>query len=134
MIQPHSHSHLWPGVPPALGSAALFGAVSPLSKLLLDVVSPLMLAGLLYLGAGLGLALFWFYRNSIGEGANEASLQRADLPWLAAAIAAGGVVAPVLLMSGLALATASSAALLLNVEGLATMAIAWLVFRENVDR
>ncbi|WP_456299331.1 hypothetical protein [Mesorhizobium comanense] len=37
-------------------------------------------------------------------------------------------------MSGLALATASSAALLLNVEGLATMAIAWLVFRENVDR
>ncbi|CCV11929.1 DMT family transporter [Mesorhizobium sp. STM 4661] len=134
MIQPRSHSHLWPGVPLALGSAALFGAVSPLSKLLLDVVSPLMLAGLLYLGAGLGLALFWFYRNSIGEGANEASLQRADLPWLAAAIAVGGVVAPVLLMSGLALATASSAALLLNVEGLATMAIAWLVFRENVDR
>lgn len=104
MIQPHSHSHLWPGVPLALGSAALFGAVSPLSKLLLDVVSPLMLAttssngdesrhkqdrcdGLLYLGAGLGLALFWFYRNSIGEGANEASLQRADLPWLAAVVA-----------------------------------------------
>ncbi|WP_232375853.1 hypothetical protein [Mesorhizobium comanense] len=51
-------------MPLALGSAALFGAVSPLSKLLLDVVSPLMLAGLLYLGAGLGLALFWFYRNS----------------------------------------------------------------------
>ncbi len=134
MVQPHSHSHLWPGVPLALGSAALFGAVSPLSKLLLGVVSPLMLAGLLYLGAGLGLALFWFYRNSIADGTNEAPLQRADFPWLAAAIVMGGVVAPVLLMSGLAMATASSTALLLNVEGLATMAIAWLVFHENVDR
>jgi len=134
MADPHSHSHLWPGVPLALGAAALFGAVSPLSKLLLDEVSPLMLAGVLYLGAGLGLALFWFYRNSLGESANEASLQRADVPWLAAAIVMGGVIGPVLLVFGLVLTTASSAALLLNVEGLATMAIAWLVFHENVDR
>lgn len=134
MAEPHSRSHLWPGVPLALGAAALFGAVSPLSKLLLDEVSPLMLAGVLYLGAGLGLALFWFYRNSLGESANEASLQRADVPWLAAAIVMGGVIGPVLLVFGLVLTTASSAALLLNVEGLATMAIAWLVFHENVDR
>ncbi|ESY07310.1 membrane protein [Mesorhizobium sp. LNJC399B00] len=118
----------------ALGSAALFGAVSPFSKLILDSVSPLMLAGLLYLGAGLGLALFWLYRRSTGGDQTEASLHRADISWLAAAIAMGGIVGPVLLMSGLALTTASSAALLLNVEGLATMAIAWLVFHENVDR
>ncbi|MER8659288.1 EamA family transporter [Mesorhizobium sp. M0847] len=134
MAESHSHSHLWPGVPLALGSAALFGAVSPLSKLILDSVSPLMLAGLLYLGAGLGLALFWLYRRSTGGDQTEASLQRADISWLAAAIAMGGIVGPVLLMSGLALTTASSAALLLNVEGLATMAIAWLIFHENVDR
>ncbi|ESX51805.1 membrane protein [Mesorhizobium sp. LSHC422A00] len=134
MAESHSHSHLWPGVPLALGSAALFGAVSPFSKLILDSVSPLMLAGLLYLGAGLGLALFWLYRRSTGGDQTEASLHRADISWLAAAIAMGGIVGPVLLMSGLALTTASSAALLLNVEGLATMAIAWLVFHENVDR
>ena len=56
------------------------------------------------------------------------------MPWLAVAIGMGGVVGPVLLMLGLSRTTASSAALLLNMEGLATMVIAWIVFRENVDR
>lgn len=127
-----SSSHLWPGVPFALASAALFGAVPLLSKLLLEAVSPLMLAGLLYLGAGLGLAA---YRLLWNPGSNhEAPLTRADFPWLVLAIGTGGVAAPVLLMFGLALNAASSSALLLNVEGLATMAIAWLVYHENVDR
>ncbi|MFA6157374.1 DMT family transporter [Mesorhizobium sp.] len=133
MSQSHSHSHLWPGVPLALGSAALFGATPPLSKLLLDTVNPFMLAGLLYLGAGLGLAL---YRRLRGKQAmdGEAQLRSGDIPWLALAIGMGGVVAPVLLMYGLSLNSASSSALLLNLEGLATMAIAWLAYRENVDR
>ncbi|MFZ1425316.1 MAG: EamA family transporter, partial [Geminicoccaceae bacterium] len=52
-----SHSHLWPGVPLALASAALFGASTPLAKLLLGGIDPWLLAGLLYLGAGIGLAL-----------------------------------------------------------------------------
>jgi drug/metabolite transporter (DMT)-like permease len=116
-----------------LASAALFGAAPPLSKLLLEAVSPFMLAGLLYLGAGLGLAIFCLLRRTAGEKTSEASLQSSDLPWLAAAIGMGGVVAPILLISGLALTTASSSFLLLNLEGLATMGIAWLVFRENVD-
>lgn len=133
MSEAHSHSHLWPGVPLALASAALFGAVPPLSKLLLDAVSPFMLAGLLYLGAGLGLAVYRFVLGAAGARADEAPLRRTDVPWLALAIGTGGVLAPVLLMSGLSLTTASSAALLLNVEGLAAMAIAWLVFHENVD-
>ena len=120
--------HLWPGVPLALGSAVLFGAAPPLSKLLLGAVSPFMLAGLLYLGAGIGLAIYNLFRRS------GALLRRADLPWLAAAVGAGGVVGPALLMFGLSRTTASSGALLLNLEGLATMAIAWVVFRENVDR
>lgn len=129
------HAHLWPGVPLALASAALFGATPPVAKLLLVEVSPFLLGGLLYLGAGLGLAVVEALRQVSGaERDEEAAISRADLPWLAAAILAGGVVAPVLLMSGLARTTASSGALLLNLEGLATMAIAWIVFRENVDR
>ncbi|TPL84549.1 DMT family transporter [Mesorhizobium sp. B2-3-13] len=133
MPEAHSHSHLWPGVPLALGSAALFGATPPLSKLLLDNVSPFMLAGLLYLGAGIGLALYRLLRGG-GAGDGEARLAAGDIPWLALAIGMGGIVGPVLLMFGLTLNTASSSALLLNLEGLATMAIAWLVYRENVDR
>lgn len=133
MSEPHSHSHLWPGVPLALGSAALFGAAPPLSKLLLDTVNPFMLAGLLYLGAGVGLAVFRLLRGAEAR-AGEAQLARKDLPWLVLAIGMGGIVAPVLLMFGLTLNTASSSALLLNLEGLATMAIAWLIYRENVDR
>ena len=127
-------SHLWPGVPLALASAALFGATAPLSKVLLGVVDPQLLAGLLYLGAGIGLAGVHLARNAIGLPAPEAPLRRADIPWLAAVILFGGVLGPLFLMLGLNLTDAASGSLLLNLEGLATMGIAWLVFRENVDR
>ncbi|MFI0843690.1 EamA family transporter [Mesorhizobium sp. IMUNJ 23232] len=126
-----SHSHLFPGVPLALGSAALFGATPPLSKLLLDAVDPFMLAGLLYFGAGVGLAL---YRAFDRAAEREARLLKKNAPWLVLAIVLGGAIAPVLLMFGLTLTTAANASLLLNLEGLATMTIAWLVYRENVDR
>ncbi len=119
----------------AMASAALFGASTPLAKLLLGAgVDPWILAGLLYLGSGLGLGAIDLARRASGRPAGEARLRRADLPWLALVVLAGGVAGPVLLMIGLARMAASSAALLLNVEGLATMAIAWTVFRENVDR
>jgi len=134
MSNSQDKAHLWPGVPLALASAALFGAVTPLSKLLLDMVNPFMLAGLMYFGAGLGLAAYRAIRNFVAGKSDEAPLRRSDAPWLVVAIGMGGIVAPLLLMFGLALTTASSAALLLNMEGLATMAIAWIVFRENVDR
>ncbi|MHB1101781.1 MAG: DMT family transporter [Devosia sp.] len=127
-------SHLWPGVPLALGSAVLFGASAPISKLLLGAVNPWLLAGILYLGAGVGLAIFHFGRRSFGIAAVEAGLRRKDIPWLLAVICFGGVLAPLLLMLGLSQTTASTGSLLLNLEGLATMVIAWLVFRENVDR
>lgn len=130
----HHHSHLFPGVPLALGSAILFGASAPLSKWLLGSVDPWLLAGILYLGAGLGLALVHWGRPLIGLERVETPLSRPDLPWLAAVVTFGGVMAPLFLMLGLSLTTASSASLLLNLEGLATMLIAWLVFRENVDR
>lgn len=129
-----SHTHLWPGVPLALGSAILFGLSAPLSKLLIGAIDPWLLAGILYLGAGAGLGLIHAGRAALGLPNVEASLKRADLPWLAAVVAFGGVFGPLFLMLGLSLTSAASASLLLNLEGLATMAIAWLVFRENVDR
>jgi len=120
----------------ALGSAALFGASTPFAKLLLGGgLSPWLLAGLLYLGSGIGLALARAaLRGRLTGAAHEAPLRRADLPWLGLVILCGGALGPILLMAGLATTPASSAALLLNVEGLATMAIAWVVFRESVDR
>jgi len=127
-------SHLWPGVPLALGSAVLFGASTPFAKLLLGAIEPQMLAGLMYLGAGLGLVVVHAGRAAFGIEAPEAPLRRADAPWLAAVVLFGGVAGPLLLMLGLARTNASSGSLLLNIEALATMAIAWIVFRENVDR
>ncbi|MBA3521285.1 MAG: DMT family transporter, partial [Gemmatimonadales bacterium] len=106
----------------------------PLAKLLLVAVSPQVLAGLLYLGSGIGLTLFWLSRRARAAPSREARLTRRDIPWLAGAVIAGGVVAPVLLLAGLAATPASTASLLLNLEGVFTALIAWIVFRENVDR
>lgn len=130
----HNHKHLWPGVPLALGSAVLFGASAPLAKMLIGIVDPWLLAGLLYLGAGLGLGLVGLGRLALGLSRPEAPMHRRDMPWLAAVLLFGGVLGPMLLMFGLSLTTASSGSLLLTLEAIATMVIAWVVFRENVDR
>ena len=118
----------------ALASAALFGASTPFAKLLLGSMSPWTLAGLLYLGAGFGLAIVHFGRDAFRMPVIEAPLRRADIPWLALVIVFGGMLGPLLLMFGLHSTDAASASLLLNIEGLATMAIAWVIFHENVDR
>ena len=117
------------GISAALGAALLFGAGTPLAKWLLDAVSPWLLAGLLYLGSGLGLTL---YRRLIQTPAVR--LPRNEVTWFAGAIVAGGIVGPVLLMIGLASMPASGAALLLNAEGVFTALLAWFAFKENVDR
>lgn len=124
------------GVAFALLAAALFGASTPFAKALLAHVQPLMLAGLLYLGSGIGLSVFYALRALVRRARRETSagLVRADLPWLAGAIAAGGVAGPVLLLVGLAVTPASSASLLLNMEGVLTSMLAWFVFKENFDR
>lgn len=122
-----------PGVIQALLAAALFGAGTPFAKQLLGAVDPWLLAGLLYLGAGIGLGAVHLGRRALGVAPAEAPLRRAELPWLAAVVLAGGVAGPVLLMFGLARTEASAASLLLNLEGVLTLAIAWIVFRENVD-
>ena len=118
-----------PGVAAALGAALLFGAGTPLAKLLLAQASPWLLAGLLYLGSGLGLtAVRWLRR------APAVRLSRAEWPWFAGAVLAGGVAGPVLLMLGLTGMPASGASLLLNAEGVFTALLAWLAFKENFDR
>ena len=102
------------GVGLALLAAGLFGASTPFAKGLLRATSPQLLAGLLYLGSGMGLLLVWLVGR---RDRREAQLSRGDVPWLAGAIAAGGVTGPLLLMCGLVSTPASSASLLLNLEG-----------------
>jgi drug/metabolite transporter (DMT)-like permease len=128
------HSRLHNGPFLALGSAFLFGASTPIAKLLLGIADPLLLAGLLYLGSGAGLALLKIGGRFLGLGRSEAPLRACDLLWLALVVLFGGILGPASLMWGLTVTPASTGSLLLNTEGLATMAIAWLVFRENVDR
>ena len=123
------------GVTVALLAAALFGASTPVNKLLLGRIDPLLLAGLLYLGSGLGLAAWIGLRGLLTKKhSREPQLQRTDLPWLGSAVLSGGIVAPVLLMFGLRLSSASTASLLLNLEGVLTALLAWFVFKENFDR
>lgn len=118
-----------PGIPAALGAALLFGAGTPLAKWLLDAVNPWMLAGLLYLGLGVGLTLYRWLSH-----APAVRLPRNEAPWFAGAILTGGIIGPVLLMFGLTGMPASGASLLLNAESVFTALLAWFAFRENFDR
>jgi drug/metabolite transporter (DMT)-like permease len=118
-----------PAVLAVLGAALLFGAGTPLAKLLLQSVSPWLLAGLLYLGSGVGLQI---YRRVVR--APAVVLPRGEMRWFVGAIVSGGLVAPVLLMLGLSGIPASGASLLLNAEGVLTALLAWFVFKENFDR
>jgi drug/metabolite transporter (DMT)-like permease len=109
----------------AIAAAALFGASTPAAKAVVSGIHPLMLAGLLYLGSGIGLTLLRIASGQVGW-----AFKRADLPWLAAAVAFGGMAGPALLMLGLTTVTGSAASLLLTLEGVFTALIAWIVFRE----
>jgi drug/metabolite transporter (DMT)-like permease len=120
------------GIVCALASAVLFGVTMPLAKVMLGGIPPWLLAGLLYLGTGLGLGAVRLWRVRRGR-SSEAPLRKADLGWLAAVVLFGGILGPVLLMYGLIHSTAATASMLLNLEGLATLAIAWMVYREPVE-
>ena len=125
------HRAAWP----ALGAAFLFGASTPFAKQLMGegfaATSPFMLAGLLYLGSGLGLALVRLLRDKTYK---PSGLPSREWPWLLGAIAFGGVLGPLLLMVGLAHTAASTASLFLNLESVLTAVLAWVVFRESTDR
>jgi len=113
----------------ALLAAALFGASTPLSKGLLAVWTPQQLAGMLYLGAALGLAPALFFARA---GSSFVHANRANVLRLAGSIAFGGVLGPILLLAGLRLASASSVSLWLNLEMAATSLLAVLLFREHL--
>jgi len=118
------------GIGFAVLAAVLFGLSTPFAKMLLAHTPPVMIAGLLYIGSGLGLSALYFIRRA----KDEPPLPRKDYPWLAGAVFFGGICAPVLLMVGLQLTTASTASLLLNMEGVFTALLAWFVFKENFDK
>ncbi|HSC93788.1 MAG TPA: EamA family transporter [Burkholderiales bacterium] len=115
----------------ALAAAVLFGASTPLAKILLEETAPVVLAGLLYLGSGIGLALVRLAQGRSGH-PHEASLTARDWGWLAGAILAGGITAPVLLLWGLSRSGAAETSLLLNFEGVMTALAAALLFREAI--
>src|SRR4249919_3855466 len=113
----------------AIAAASLFGLSTPAAKAIVGDVAPLLLAGLLYLGSGVGLTLF----TLVGR-RNGVHLTRADLPWLLATVVFGGAIGPALLMWGLTQTTGSAASLLLTLEGVFTAIIAWVAFREPFNR
>jgi drug/metabolite transporter (DMT)-like permease len=124
------------GVVYALLAAVLFGASTPFAKTLVGQMPPVALAGVLYLGSGIGLLICYAVRALIKRNSQDrpVALTARDLPWFAGAVAAGGVAGPLLLMAGLSSVSASSASLLLNMEGVLTSMLAWFVFKENFDR
>lgn len=115
----------------ALLAAFLFGASTPMAKHLTGDLAPLLLAGLLYLGSGLGLLLTRLVRD---RGLTPSGLERDEWLWLLGAIVFGGMLGPVALMFGLRHTRSADASLLLNLEAVLTALIAWLAFRENADR
>ena len=117
-----------------LTSAALFGVSTPAAKFLVGSIHPVTLAGLLYCGAGIGVAALRRMLPAAITGAPETALSQSDVPWLAAAIGAGGILSPLLLMFGLTRTDAATASLLLTLEGVATALMAWFIFHENFDR
>lgn len=128
----HPHEHLTlTGTTAALLSALLFGIATPLAKQLLTNAHPLIIAGLLYVGSGLGLTVLILIQD---RGRFSLGLTRDERPWLAAAVGFGGVIAPALLMYGLARADAAVASLLLNLEAVLTAALAWMLFKEATSR
>jgi drug/metabolite transporter (DMT)-like permease len=115
----------------ALLSACLFGMSTPLAKIFLAEIEPVLMASFLYIGSGLGLSIVMLVRDIISKGSyREARLARHDIPWLLGAILSGGIAAPIALMLGLKHTPAATASLLLNFEGAATALIAAMVFRE----
>ena len=117
----------------AIAAAALYALSTPFSKILLDGVSPTMMASLLYLGAGIGLLLVTCAGRAIGHHSHEAPLDRSDLPYTMAMIVLD-TAAPILLMTGLTMTSSATTSLLNNFEIVATTVIALMVFRENVSK
>lgn len=117
----------------ALLAAVLYAANAPLSKLLLEDIAATMMAALLYLGAGAGLAIVWLVQKGIGIAAKEQPYARADLPYIVGMVLLD-IAAPIFLMLGLARTSAAGVSLLNNFEIVATSVIALAVFKESISK
>lgn len=117
----------------AILAAGLYALNAPVSKLLLEEVPPTMMAALLYLGAGIGLAMVRLVQRMIGKGKKEAPLTKKDMPYTVGMVVLD-IAAPIFLMVGLTMTTAANASLLNNFEIVATALIALFIFREAISR
>lgn len=125
----------WSGAFYAIVAAVLFGVSTPFAKLLLGSVDAPLLASVFYLGSACGLWCWQGLANVVAaSGLAEAKLKRSDYGWLAAATVSGGVAGPILLLCGLTHLPASTVSLLLNFEVVFTAALAWIAFKEGVER
>lgn len=123
--------HLSSAILAALGAAMLFGGSTPFAKQLVGDMSPVLIAGLLYLGSGIGLILARLFKN---RGWPASGLLKNEYGYLIIAIGFGGLLAPILLMIGLVQTSAATASLLLNLEAVLTALLAWIFFKESTDR
>ncbi len=121
------------GVGYVLLAAGFFSLSTPLAKPLVGMISFPLLAGLMYFGSGLG-ATFLGILTPKTMISSEGHLTRDDGPWMLGCVAFGGILAPLLLLIGLQSLPASNTSLLLNFETVFTILVAWIVFREQVDR
>lgn len=117
----------------AILAAGLYALNAPVSKLLLEEVPPTMMAALLYLGAGMGLAVVRLAQRMTGKGKKEAPLTKKDMPYTVGMVVLD-IAAPIFLMVGLTMTTAANASLLNNFEIVATAVIALFIFREAISR
>ena len=116
----------------AVLAAGLYALSSPFSKLLLPFMPSTLMAGFLYLGAGLGMTALALSRKAAGRPEAEARLTRKELPYTIAMIVLD-IAAPISLLFGLTMTTAANASLLNNFEIVATALIALLVFKESIS-
>ena len=117
----------------AILAASLYALNAPVSKLLLKDVPPTMMAGMLYLGAGIGMTLMGLVRSKTGNGKQEMQLTKKDLPYTLGMVILD-IAAPIFLMIGLSRTTAANVSLLNNFEIVATSIIALLIFKERIGK
>jgi drug/metabolite transporter (DMT)-like permease len=128
----HAHRGVIRGATYGLTAAMLFGISAPVSKVLLSDLPPLLLAALLYLGAGAALLAVTPFAPR--EQRNEAPLRRSDLRLLTGIVVTGGILGPYLMLVGLQRVSGLAGSLLLNLEAPFTIAVALLFFGEHLAR
>lgn len=116
----------------AILAAALYALSSPLSKVLLNYMTSTLMAGFLYIGAGIGMGLILIIRNKSKYPNIEEKITKKELPYVIAMVVLD-IVAPIFLLLGLSMTSAANASLLNNFEIVATSVIAFAVFKEKIS-